>query len=488
MKLDEAIKELEEHGYLVEDTDELDDADLPAGWSKKDKADYHKHKQLSQSLKDRIIGAYEMFMQRKEKEAENSWKKNVKYRAGTNDEKDLLTTYKRCWKEDLKHKNTMTPFEFYKIMMSNSDTRDFIKRKTKDMSLYANIQYGDEDDDYEYDDPLEELKGKINYHISDFKDSCKDDWASAYYIKKALKNETSAKEVKKIFKNAIASSTTFGQFEKYLEKEWSRLAKIFDKLEDKDDNGKLTKEEKEQYKLIDLITDCIDMNQDSWWEQIKWFTDKNYEKAIKAFNFLLKNGFSTDAINEISKKFTEMKMPKKEKPKKVIKEAVPPIINVMYKSFMQKMNVPYIYRAVEVDTDWVDDQLDDMENKWHQKDKAEYLRNNKYKERMGLANVNLHSVGKSWAWNEEEASAVCGGGGDEYIIEAENDPENVDLTMSALCFAEWSSFKSNGTVDDGGECEVRVLDELQVTVTDVWTGPKKNKTHLNRKETYYREG
>mgnify|MGYP006988988690 FL=1 len=152
---------------------------------------------------------------------------------------------------------------------------------------------------------------------------------------------------------------------------------------------------------------------------------------------------------------------------------------------MNKMKAKLMYRAVEVDTDWVDDQLDDMEDKWHQKDKAEYLRKNKYKERMGLANVNLHAVGKSWCWNDD-TSAVSGNGDDEYMLVGINDKENIDLTMSALCAAEWSHFDNKGTQLKGEE-EVRVLDELNVTVLDVYTGSGKKKTHLDRKDTYYRD-
>ena len=72
------------------------------------------------------------------------------------------------------------------------------------------------------------------------------------------------------------------------------------------------------------------------------------------------------------------------------------------------------------------------------------------------------------------------------MIVAENDPSNIDLTMSALCAAEWSHFSSKGT-QLSGEDEVRVLDELNVTVLDVYTGSGKQRTHLDRKDTYYRD-
>lgn len=61
----------------MEDTDEYDDADLGLNVNPKE---YHKQKAKMTPLKERIIGAYEAFIRRKEKEAEMSWKKSVKYR------------------------------------------------------------------------------------------------------------------------------------------------------------------------------------------------------------------------------------------------------------------------------------------------------------------------------------------------------------------------------------------------------------------------
>lgn len=94
MKLSEAKYILEDAGYIIEDTDEYDDADL--GLNVKPK-EYHNQKAKMASLKDRVIQAYEDFIRRKEKDAEQSWKKSVKYRGGGNDEDDLMDNYKDRW-------------------------------------------------------------------------------------------------------------------------------------------------------------------------------------------------------------------------------------------------------------------------------------------------------------------------------------------------------------------------------------------------------
>ena len=136
MKLSEAKYILEDAGYIIEDTDEYDDADL--GLNVKPK-EYHKQKAKMSSLKDRVIQAYEDFIRRKEKDAEQSWKKNVKYRGGGNDEDDLMDAYKDRWEEKFPHKNTMTLYEFYKIMMSNYDTRSYIKENSKVSDLEGTL-------------------------------------------------------------------------------------------------------------------------------------------------------------------------------------------------------------------------------------------------------------------------------------------------------------------------------------------------------------
>lgn len=51
MELDEAIKKLNAAGLIVEDTDELDDADLPVGMNAKE---YHKQKAKMMSLLDKV--------------------------------------------------------------------------------------------------------------------------------------------------------------------------------------------------------------------------------------------------------------------------------------------------------------------------------------------------------------------------------------------------------------------------------------------------
>lgn len=444
------------------------------------------------SLKDRIIDVYEDFIRRKEKEAEQSWKKNVKYRAGTNDENGLMENYEDCWHEKFPHKNTMTPFEFYKVMMSNYDTRDFIKSKTgKQMSQFTQPNH-DDDVDNEVT-----LKKKAKELLSDFKNV---NWNSVGYIRKVLDNPKSAKEFKSIISGAFAAGSE-KKFENYIDKQNDKICTQWEKLDDLNDDGKLSKEQKVELKRLDILNDALDFTIEDWYDDmcLLFARDKNHNPSSQLFTtvfkkmlmYLVNNKFSNESFQNVAEEGIKFRLKlinggKKKEPKKLAEDAVPPIVKVMYKSFMEKMKVKYIYRAVNVDTEWVDDQLDKMEDKWNQEDKAEYLRKNKYKERMGLANVNLHAVGKSWAWSEDDADDVCGGDGDTYIIEAENDQQNIDLPMSALCFAEWSHFKNNGTVG-GGECEVQVLNELDVTVTDVFIGKGKNKTHLNRRETYYRE-
>ena len=146
MKLDEAKYILENAGYIIEDTDEYDDADLGLNVNPKE---YHKQKAKMSSLKDRIIQTYEDFIRRKEKDAEQSWKKSINtvavYRSGSNVENDLIENYEVHWERKFQHKNTMTLYEFYKIMMSNYNTRSYIKNnsKIKDLEncLYSKNNY-----------------------------------------------------------------------------------------------------------------------------------------------------------------------------------------------------------------------------------------------------------------------------------------------------------------------------------------------------------
>ena len=50
MNLREAKKELEEHGYIVEDTDEWDEADMPVGTPTQRKKMVDAHKDAHKSL------------------------------------------------------------------------------------------------------------------------------------------------------------------------------------------------------------------------------------------------------------------------------------------------------------------------------------------------------------------------------------------------------------------------------------------------------
>lgn len=473
MKLSEAKYILEDAGYIIEDTDEYDDADL--GLNVKPK-EYHKQKAKMASLKDRVIQAYEDFIRRKEKDAEQSWKKNVKYRGGGNDEDDLMDNYKDRWGEKFPHQNTMTLYEFYKIMMANYDTRSYIKDNSKASDLEGTLvgknQYYDGSDNDDDDDD-DDFSKPSSYEFDDTSACCK--------------NAAAKKLFQKELKDILSKSKTPKMFCYKCDNLWDHYDTQFYKLEDKivdleDDDKPVPKDLKEKHKILELVKDALWDWSNEWLEEMAQKCG-DIPTLKKMISHLFKNNFSAKSGVEVYNKLT-----KKPEPKKNAKNAegkVPPIVKVMYKTFMNKMKSKLIYRAVEVDVDWVDDQLDDMEDKWHQEDKAEYLRKNKYKERMGLANVNLHAVGKSWCWNDD-TSAISGNGGDEYMIVAENDPSNIDLTMSALCAAEWSHFSNKGTQLSGEE-EVRVLDELNVTVLDVYTGSGKQRTHLDRKDTYYRD-
>lgn len=463
MKLSEAKYILEDAGYIIEDTDEYDDADLGINVKPKE---YHKQKAKMASLKDRVIQAYEEFIRRKEKDAEQSWKKNVKYRGGGNDEDDLIENYEDWWEEKFPHKNTMTVFEFYKIMMSNYDTRSYIKEnsKVKDLEscLFSKNNYWHiTDNGWADDDDDEDELYKPDLHVVN-------------YCKKICKSKEGKKLLSQELNKAFSKAKNPNEFYKAIDKIEDHYWDLLDKATDKWDEKKLD--------LFDQMVDALSRfrSNNYWFGQII-SKSNTMDFAKKCIAHLFKNNFSVASAVEVYNKIKNQKQPKVEN----TEGKVPPIVKVMYKTFMNKMKSKLIYRAVEVDVDWVDDQLDDMEDKWHQEDKAEYLRKNKYKERMGLANVNLHAVGKSWCWNDN-TSAVSGNGGDEYMIVAENDPSNIDLTMSALCAAEWSHFGNKGTQLKGEE-EVRVLDELNVTVLDVYTGSGKKKTHLDRKDTYYRD-
>ena len=475
LKLGESIDILEKAGaqvQLMEDTDEYDDADLGLNVNPKE---YHKQKAKMTPLKERIIGAYEAFIRRKEKEAEMSWKKTVKYRGGGNDEAGLMEDYEDRWGEKFPHKNTMTLYEFYKIMMANYDTREYIYDNSKKDDLKGILtgknKYYDEDDDDDDDDDFDKPS---QYEIRDSAYACKN-------CKKEFQKELLA---------VFDSSKTAKDFLHKCDKMYDKYMDLYDKLDDKIDNmedhgKKVPKEMKDQSKVYDALSDAFgDWDYGAWLGEMV-LKSGDMKRARQMILYLLNNNFSMKSAMEVYNKL--MKKPESKKKPEAKKQTgkVPPIVKVMYETFMNKMKVKLMYRAVEVDTDWVDDQLDDMEDKWHQKDKAEYLRKNKYKERMGLANVNLHAVGKSWCWNTD-TSAVSGNGGDEYMLVGVNDKENIDLTMSALCAAEWSHFSNKGKQLTGEE-EIRVLDELAVTVMDVYTGSGKSRVSLQRDDTYYRE-
>lgn len=462
MKLSEAKYILEDAGYIIEDTDEYDDADLPVWFNHgNERKKYHEHKAKMASLKDRVIQAYEDFIRRKEKDAEQSWKKNVKYRGGGNDEESLMNWYKDRWGEKFPHQNTMTLYEFYKIMMSIYGSRSYIKENSKEKDLEgckaSKNGYWDNDDDDDYD---------ANFY--------KPDQHVVNYCKKLCKSKEGknllSQEINKAFSKAKNPKEFYKAIDKIEDHYWDLLDKATDTWNEK------------KLDLFDQMTDALSrFSSDGYWFGQIISKSNTMDFAKKCIAHLFKNNFSVASAVEVYNKIKKQKKPKAEN----TEGKVPPIVKAMYKTFMSKMKTKLIYRAVEVDTDWVDDQLDDMEDKWHQEDKAQYLRKNKYKERMGFANVNLHAVGKSWCWNDD-TSAISGNGGDEYMIVAENDPSNIDLTMSALCAAEWSTFSKKGTQLEGEE-EVRVLDELNVTVLDVYTGNGKKKTHLDRKDTYYRD-
>lgn len=479
LKLGESIDILEKAGaqvQLMEDTDEYDDADLGLNVNPKE---YHKQKAKMTPLKERIIGAYEAFIRRKEKEAEMSWKKTVKYRGGGNDEAGLMEDYEDRWGEKFPHKNTMTLYEFYKVMMSNYDTREYIYDNSKKDDLKGIMtgkgKYYDEDDDDWDDDDDEDFDKPSQYDIRDTATVCK--------------NPAVKKQFQKELLGLFDSSKTVKDFLHKCDKMYDKYMGMYDKLDDKIDNmedhgKKVPKEMKDQRKMYDMISDAY-----GDWDWGIWPGDMvlkcgDMKLARQMILRLFKDNFSMKSAMDVYNKL--MKKPESKKPAdKKQTGKVPPIVKTMYETFMNKMKVKLMYRAVEVDTDWVDDQLDDMEDKWHQADKAEYLRKNKYKERMGLANVNLHAVGKSWCWNTD-TSAVSGNGGDTYMLVGVNDKANIDLPMSALCAAEWSHFYNKGK-DLRGEEEIRVLDELAVTVMDVYTGSGKSRVSLQRDDTYYRE-
>jgi len=478
LKLGESLDMLEKAGALIslkEDTDEYDDADLGLNVNPKE---YHKQKAKMTPLKERIIQAYEAFIRRKEKDAEKSWKKEVKYRGGGNDEDDLIENYEDRWGEKFQHKNSLSLTEFYKIMMSNYDTRDYIfdhskKSELEGLLVGKNKFYDGDDDDDDYDDDDDDFKHPDSWDLSDSARACKTPAIKKVYQKEINGMLNSAKSLNDFFKMADKRSD-------YYYKLWD---KTDDKINDlEDDDKKVPQDLKDKDKLYDALSDAF-----SEWTSNNWLglMLKKFDKlssAKSAVSLLFSKNFTLASAKEIINKVSG-KGKKKEEKKFTTISRVPAVVKTMYKTFMNKMKTKLIYRAVEIDTDWVDDQLDDMEDKWNQGDKAEYLRKNHYKERMGLANVNLHAVGKSWCWSKD-TSAVSGNGGDEYMLVAENTYSNIDLPMSALCAAEWSHFSNKGSALRGEE-EVRILDELQVTVLDVYTGEGKHKVSLEREETYY---
>lgn len=246
LKLGESIDMLEKVGAVIslkEDTDEYDDADLGLNVNPKE---YHKQKAKMTPLKERIIKAYEDFITRKEKDAEKSWKKDVKYRGGGNDEADLIEKYENRWGEKFQHKNSLSLTEFYKIMMSNYDTRDYIfdhskKSELEGLLVGKNKFYDDDDDDGDDDD----FKHPDSWEFDDSAKACK-----TPAIKKAYQ-----KEINEIFNSA----KSLNDFFKMVDKRHVYYFNLWDKTNDKitdleDDNKKVPQDLKDKEKLYDALS------------------------------------------------------------------------------------------------------------------------------------------------------------------------------------------------------------------------------------------
>ena len=151
----------------------------------------------------------------------------------------------------------------------------------------------------------------------------------------------------------------------------------------------------------------------------------------------------------------------------------------VYKMFMKCMSKSQIYRLIDIDLSG--DANHKELNKWVKDGKISqaqadhYKYSDKYFDMRELGMVNLKYPGKSWSWSKD------GWSGNMMLI-AENQPENRDLTMSALCLGKWSEVYLDKIE---GEMEVRVLDETEVTILDVIS--RENNKHLQRKDTYYRQ-
>lgn len=94
MELDEAIKKLNAAGLIVEDTDELDDADLPVGMNAKQ---YHKQKAKMMSLFDKVQAALNQQSDEAQAKAEEIIPPEVKKHI-----KELEQSHKKTFSDDYK--------------------------------------------------------------------------------------------------------------------------------------------------------------------------------------------------------------------------------------------------------------------------------------------------------------------------------------------------------------------------------------------------
>lgn len=145
MKLNEAIEKLREHGYIVEDTDEFDDADLGLDV---DSTEYHKRKSKRTSLSDFDDAAYAAY---------DVFRKPTPYKISDSAAVCKNPTFKKRYQKEL-----------LALFDSSKTPEDFFEKCTKVYEKYNDLydELNNDIDDMEYDgkNVPEDLKYKKNFY------------------------------------------------------------------------------------------------------------------------------------------------------------------------------------------------------------------------------------------------------------------------------------------------------------------------------------
>lgn len=357
---------------INEDTDELDDADLPVGM---DREEYHKQKSKQSTLKSKVIEVWKAWAERLASNIKPLRPMSNVWRSGGNKEGEMIYRYEKMTGSKFQHSNKIDELTFFACILSAANTY-FIDRAARQLTGV---------------DLAEKIMGIYR---------AKGTGENNPWFEKFL---TAAKDGK------LANEYLNFVKEKY-PNEYSTLSFIA-----------------EDEKFIELLHKCICNLIDA--------EDEDCFIVINLAAYLL-------AMNSKQRK-------------------------AMFDSFISSITQERMYRVLEVYYDAPEIERS-LKNKYFKMDgrrkidkqKFDFLKQNGAVRKIAKqASIDLKNPGKSWSWKSSNWEGNC-------TLIAENDAENIDMTMSAICLGFWSIVAPDFN-DYRGEREVRVLDETKVNVINV---------------------